>query len=63
MANWISNFTTETDLSAKHIRPLENAQDLDPLLDRIGFGLAGLALLGVLIHAALRILSHRRRSH
>lgn len=35
-----------------------------PLLDRIGFGLAGLALLGVLIHAALRVLSlRRRRSH
>lgn len=36
MANWISNFTTETDLSAKHIRPLENTEDLDPLLNRIG---------------------------
>ena len=32
-----------------------------PLLDRIGFGLAGLTLLGVLIHAALRVLSRRRR--
>ncbi|MEG9328187.1 erythromycin esterase family protein [Salinimicrobium catena] len=36
MANWISNFTSETDLSAKHIRPLENAEDLDPLMHRIG---------------------------
>ena len=36
MDNWISNFTSETDLSAKHIRPLENAEDLDPLIKRIG---------------------------
>lgn len=36
MANWISNFTSQEDLSAKHIRPLENAEDLDPLLERIG---------------------------
>lgn len=36
MANWISNFTLQEDLSAKHIRPLENAEDLDPLLERIG---------------------------
>lgn len=36
MANMISNFTNQPDNSAKHIRPLENANDLDPLLDRIG---------------------------
>ncbi|WP_312955098.1 tetrathionate reductase family octaheme c-type cytochrome [Pseudomonas songnenensis] len=34
-----------------------------PLLDRIGFGLAGVALLGVFAHAALRVSSRRRRSH
>ncbi|GAB2774409.1 erythromycin esterase family protein [Salinimicrobium soli] len=36
MANWISNFTSQPDASTKHIRPLENAEDLDPLLERIG---------------------------
>ncbi|MFD2516780.1 erythromycin esterase family protein [Salinimicrobium flavum] len=36
MANMISNFTSQPDLSNKHIRPLENAGDLDPLLERIG---------------------------
>ena len=36
MANILSNFTNQPDNSAKHIRPLENAKDLDPLLDRIG---------------------------
>ena len=36
MADMISNFTNQPDNSAKHIRPLENSQDLDPLLDRIG---------------------------
>ena len=36
MANMISNFTSQPYNSTKHIRPLENAKDLDPLLDRIG---------------------------
>ncbi|MGE4404669.1 tetrathionate reductase family octaheme c-type cytochrome [Pseudomonas sp.] len=36
-------------------------KDSNALLDRIGFGLAGLALLGVCLHGALRILSQRRR--
>ena len=36
MANMISNFTNQQDDASKHILPLENAGDLDPLLDRIG---------------------------
>lgn len=36
MGDTISNFTSKRDGSAKHIRPLENAKDLDPLLERIG---------------------------
>ncbi len=39
-------------------------KDRNPLLDRLGFGLAGLALLGVLLHAMLRGIAHaRRRRH
>ena len=39
-------------------------RDNSPLLDRIGFALAALALLGVLIHGTLRVFSQRRtRSH
>jgi octaheme c-type cytochrome (tetrathionate reductase family) len=36
-------------------------KDRNDLLDRLGFGLAGLALLGVLIHALLRLVAHVRR--
>lgn len=36
MADMISNFTTEPKNSAEYIRPLENPDDLDPLLERIG---------------------------
>lgn len=36
MADIISNFTSQPNEQAKHIRPLENPKDLDPLLDRIG---------------------------
>lgn len=36
----------------------------DPLLDRLGFGLAGLTLAGVIVHGGLRILTRgRRREH
>ena len=39
-------------------------RDQDPLLDRIGFGLAGLTLLGVVGHGGLRVLTrNRRREH
>ena len=40
-------------------------RDHNLLLDRVGFGLALLALLGVLGHGTLRILTrnHRRKEH
>ena len=36
MATIISNFTSQPELEPDFIKPLENADDLDPLLDRIG---------------------------
>lgn len=36
MANIFSNYTNEISNAAQHIMPLENADDLDPLLERIG---------------------------
>ena len=36
MADIFSNYTSDFDASTKHIRPLENAEDLDPLIRRIG---------------------------
>ncbi len=38
-------------------------RDRDPLLDRLGFGLAGLMLLGVAGHGGLRFLTRNRRKH
>lgn len=36
MADIFSNYTNEISNAAQHIMPLENADDLDPLLERIG---------------------------
>ncbi len=38
-------------------------RDRNPLLDRLGFGLAGLMLLGVAGHGGLRFLTRNRRKH
>ncbi len=36
MATITSNFISQTNNAAKHIKPLESKEDLDPLMDRIG---------------------------